>query len=148
TVVINTQVLTIVKYYDNQIFIYKALANEQENLSEPQKWIFYYAPLAIPSIDVENNNWIWASDNDFIVKITIENDEIDRLVREAVIKKYDASKTKYSDVWDVVPLLINSLTVYLVETGTTNPVQSILPSYLIHPTSIIFYSLFKTSSKA
>ncbi|CAF1577209.1 unnamed protein product, partial [Didymodactylos carnosus] len=41
-----------------------------------------------------------------------------------------------------------SLTVYLVETGTTNPVQSILPSYLIHPTSIIFYSLFKTSSKA
>ncbi len=59
--IVNTNIFTIVKYLNNQVYVYSALSNEDENKQNPQRWIFYYVPVMIP--DTGSENWISVSQN-------------------------------------------------------------------------------------
>ncbi|CAF4828068.1 unnamed protein product, partial [Rotaria magnacalcarata] len=47
TAIVNSQVLTVFSYQDNQIYVYHALSNENDNAQTPQKWIFYFVPIML-----------------------------------------------------------------------------------------------------
>ncbi|CAM4755969.1 unnamed protein product [Rotaria magnacalcarata] len=112
TAIVNIQVLTVFSYQDNQIYVYHALSNENDNAQTPQKWIFYFVPIMLAfQTDNANDEWIFA----------------------------------YSKYWDVVPLMIDSLTAYIVR-GTNLPVEGVYPYKALHPNQLTMICRFQCSS--
>ncbi|CAF4190993.1 unnamed protein product, partial [Rotaria magnacalcarata] len=51
---------------------------------------------------------------------------IEEVARKAIEKKYDLKLAEYSKYWDIAPLMIDSLTAYIVE-GSSSPIPGIEP---------------------
>jgi len=141
--VANTNILTLFKYNGSQIYVYSSASNEGE---KPEKWIFYYVPVMAPLQSSLNNPWVWASKNEVRVKLLLGDDAIEEMARKAIVKKYDIETGKYAQFWDIAPLMIDSLTAYIVE-GSSSPVAGVEPYRAIHPNSLSMIFRFKCSTE-
>ncbi|CAF4354706.1 unnamed protein product [Rotaria socialis] len=98
TAIVNSQVLTVFSYQGNQIYVYHALSNENDNAQTPQKWIFYFVPIMLPfQTDNTNDEWIFAVNSEIRVKLMLSNPDVEEMARRAIIKKYPLSVAQYSN---------------------------------------------------
>ncbi|CAF1332399.1 unnamed protein product [Adineta ricciae] len=141
-----TQILTIVDYKGSQVYIYGAISNENENKLTPQKWIFYYVPVMARSQNGLGDRWIWSSNTEIRLTLMLGNPEIQELARKAIVDKYDPNVSQYSKSWTVAPLMIDSLTAFIVS-GRASPVAGVHPYRVVHPNSLTMTFRFQCSSK-
>lgn len=139
----NTNILTLFKYNGSQIYVYSSASNEGE---KREKWIFYYVPVMAPLQSSSNNPWVWAAKNEVRVKLLLGDDGIEEMARKAIVKKYDMDTGKYAHFWDIAPLMIDSLTAYIVE-GSSSPIAGVEPYRAIHPNSLVMIFRFKCSTE-
>lgn len=139
----NTNILTLFKYNGNQIYVYRSASNEGET---PQKWIFYYVPVMAPMQSSSSDPWIWSTKNEVRVKLLLGDDAIDERARKAISKKYDMKIAEYAKYWDIAPLMIDSLTAYIVE-GNSSRIAGVEPFRAIHPNSLVMIFRFKCSTE-
>ncbi|CAM4788681.1 unnamed protein product [Rotaria magnacalcarata] len=71
---------------------------------------------------------------------------IEEVARKAIEKKYDLKLAEYSKYWDIAPLMIDSLTAYIVE-GSSSPIPGIEPYHAAHPNSLVMIFRFKCSTE-
>ncbi|CAF1016142.1 unnamed protein product [Didymodactylos carnosus] len=142
TAIVNTQILTIFKFEGNQVYVYSALSNENENLNSPQKWIFYFVPIMLP----ESEDWVTAFKSEVRVTLMLGNDEVEEIARKAIIEKYDLSVSQYSKFWTVAPLMIDSLMSYIVK-GSNSPVEGVHPHTDKNPNKLSITFRFKCSTE-
>ncbi|CAF2537864.1 unnamed protein product [Rotaria sp. Silwood2] len=144
--IVNTHILTVFTYQGNQIYVYGAISNENENLQTPQKWIFYYVPVMLPVLTA--NQWITSSENEIRATLTLGNDEVENLARRSIIKKYDYQTiSQYSKYWDVAPLMIDSLTAFIIKSSTNTPVEGAHPFTAFHPNTLTMMFRFECSTQ-
>jgi hypothetical protein len=146
---VNTKILTKANYLDNIVYVYEAISNEAENLNKPEKWIFYYFPLMIPIIktdsDFDKDSWISIINNNSIsINLIIGNDELEELIRKEVSKKYKLNISENAASWDIMPLMIDSLTAFI--TSDNNPVSGVSPYHIVNPNLLKISLKFKCSS--
>ncbi|CAF4321267.1 unnamed protein product [Rotaria sp. Silwood2] len=67
------------------------------------------------------------------------------MAREAIAKKFDMNIAEYSKYWDIAPLMIASLTGYIV-TGSNSPVAGVQPYHSVHPNSLVMILRFSCST--
>lgn len=136
TAVVNSQVLTIFNYNGNQIYIYDALSNENENRLTPQKWVFYCVPIIMPvSLNNPSDPWAFTVCSEVRIRLMLSNQEVEEPAHKAIMKKYDASIGQYSAYWDVALLMIDSLMAYVVR-GTNLPIEGVRPYRAAHPNQL------------
>lgn len=146
TAIVNTQILTIFNYQGGQIYVYSALSNEKENALTPQKWIFYFVPIMQPVIENgSGSSWVFTYNNEIRINLMLSNDEIEELARKAIVRKYDLAISQYSKFWDVAPLMIDSLTAYIVRASNI-PVEGAHPYKAVHPNQLTMQFRFICSS--
>jgi hypothetical protein len=146
--IVNTNILTRVKYLNNIVYVYGSLSNEAENLAAPAKWIFYYVPAMIPTVvdETDSNSWIWSTTSNQVRMTFMQgNEELEGLIREAVSRKYEVKYNEYAKFWDVMPLMIDKLTVFITYAGT--PVSGVVPFTVVHPNSNDITMRFQCSTK-
>jgi hypothetical protein len=147
-VIVNTNILTRVKYLNSIVYVYGSLSNEAENLATPAKWIFYYVPAMIPTAvtEADEDSWIWSTTSNQVRMTFMQgNEELEGLIREAVIKKYEAQYNEYSKFWDIMPLMIDKLTAFVTYSGT--PISGVVPFTVVHPSSYDLTMRFQCTSK-
>ncbi|CAF3891642.1 unnamed protein product [Rotaria sp. Silwood1] len=139
----NTNIVTLFKYNGSQIYVYSSVSNEGE---APQKWIFYYVPVMAPQRSSLTDPWVWSTKNEVRVKLLLGDDVVDEMAREAIRKKYDMKTAEYAKYWDIAPLMIDSLTAYIVQ-GSKSPIAGVEPFHIVHPNSLIMIFRFKCSTE-
>ena len=147
--VVNTYVLTLFTYENNQVYVYCPTSNNDENKNDSKKWIFYYVPVMLPAKqeDESDDEWIWSSENEIRVRLMLGNSEVETLARHAVSNKYHADIVKdYSKYWDVAPLMIDSLMAYIISSDSS-PVAGVKQYHAVHPTTMIMTMRFSCTSK-
>ena len=71
------------------------------------------------------------------MKLIVGDTNIEAAARRAINNKFsDELVANYSRFWDVAPLVIDSLTAYVVK-GSRSPVVGVLPYNQIHPNSML-----------
>ena len=122
------------------------MSNEIENARMPQKWIFYFVPIMIPVVtDASSSDWVSAVNSEIRVSLMLSDENVEEMARRAIVRKYDSSVSQYSNFWDVVPLMIDSLMAYIVR-GTNLPVEGVHPFKAIHPNELTITCRFQCSS--
>jgi microcystin-dependent protein len=152
TAVVNTKILTLISYENTQIYIYGALANDNEFKDSPERWIFYYVPVAIIPIErfydeSISSKWMWSVEDRIKVKILLGNQIITDKAREAIKKKYSEKHNQFSAKWDVSPLMIDSLTAYIVEIGSGESAPGVQPYHVVHPHGLTVTATFVCSQE-
>ena len=71
--------------------------------------------------------------------------EVEHMAREAISKKFDMKTAEFAKYWDVAPLMIDSLTAYVV-TGSNLPVTGVQPYHSVHPNSLVLIFRFPCST--
>ncbi|CAM4808971.1 unnamed protein product [Rotaria magnacalcarata] len=134
TAIVNTQILTIFNYKGNQVYVYGALSNENENKLTPQKWIFYFVPIMMPvqMADDPNGSWVISVRNEVRAKLMLSNTDVEVLALKAIEKKYAPDEFQYSKFWTVAPLMIDSIKAYVVK-GGNSPVEGVYSNPITHP---------------
>ncbi|UJR29837.1 hypothetical protein I4U23_017380 [Adineta vaga] len=145
--VFNKEILTQFNYHGNEVYVYGAVSNNIKNSDAPGKWTFYYVPLMIP---INNNRsedkWIYTVENDVRIKLMLGNNEIKELAEKEIIKKYDPNITKYSQSWVIAPLMIDSLTAYIVR-KINSPIKNVYPFKIENPDGLEIEFRFQCSSE-
>jgi hypothetical protein len=142
---VNTNVFTIFNYNGSQIYVYSTFTNENENKFNQHRWIFYYIPLMAPMQTSKNDAWVWPVEKEVRVKLMLGDREVEHMARDAVSKKFDMETAEYSKYWDIAPLMIDSLTAYVV-TGSNSPVPGVQPYQSVHPNSLVMIFRFPCST--
>lgn len=137
--VVNTYVLTLFTYENNQVYVYSPTSNNDDHKSDSKKWIFYYVPVMLPAKEQDDSDdeWVWSAENEIRVRLMLGNNEVETLARTAISNKYDADIVKnYSEYWDIAPLMIDSLMAYVIS-GDSSPVAGVKQYHAVHPTTMI-----------
>ncbi|CAF1639711.1 unnamed protein product [Adineta ricciae] len=142
---INTNIFTLFNYNGSQIYVYSSFANENENKVYPHRWIFYYVPLMTPVRTSEDAVWAWAMNNEVRVKLMLGDKEVEHMARDGISKKFDRKTAEFAKYWDIAPLMIESLTAYVV-TGSNLPVTGVQPYHSVHPNSLVLIFRFSCST--
>ncbi|CAF3284192.1 unnamed protein product [Rotaria socialis] len=146
TAVVSTQILTIFNYDNNQVYVYAALSNENENVGSPQKWIFYFVPIMLPEKNNNNDDkWLFSSNNEVHMKLILSSANIVEIARKAIVAKYDLSISQYAKFWTVAPLMIDSMMAWIVK-GSNSPVEGVHPFRIINPNTLTMQLWFRCSS--
>jgi hypothetical protein len=143
--IVNNNIFTLFNYNGSQVYVYSSFANENENKVNPYRWAFYYVPVMAPMQTSTNNVWVWSMKNEVRVKLMLGDKEVEHLAREAILKRFDMKTAEYSKYWDIAPLMIDTLTAYVV-TGSNSPVPGVQPHNSIHPNSLIMIFRFPCST--
>lgn len=146
-VVVNTQILTQFTYKDQDIYIYSAMTNENENKNKPSFWKFYFVPAMIPTVKTLTDTWIRVVRKDVRITLAVYNEEIRNLARTAITNKYPEDVTKWSSSWDVVPIMIESLIAYIVRGYGLPPVQDVGRDKLVNPNKKTIELRFRCTSE-
>ncbi|CAM4835168.1 unnamed protein product [Rotaria magnacalcarata] len=134
TGIVNTQIHIIVDYHGQQIYIYKSLSNDPNNL------IYYYVPIMFPKKKL-NTNWIWTSGRgELRLNVMFGNDDIDDMARKKV------AKTGETGTFDVAPLIIDSFSAFIVN-ANNKPVPGVHPFRRTHPSDKTMTIRFECSSE-
>ncbi|CAF1120806.1 unnamed protein product [Adineta ricciae] len=148
-VTINTNIFTLFYYKNSQIYVYNTLANENKYPNDPSRWIFYYIPIMAPFRTVSDTTWAWSIENEVRVNLMLGDREVEETAREAIAKKFDMKTGEYAKYWDIAPLMIESLTAFVVK-GSSSPIAGVQPYHAVHPNSLnmIFRFPCSTSTNA
>ncbi|CAF3885864.1 unnamed protein product [Rotaria sp. Silwood1] len=92
------------------------------------------------------DKWILTIKSEIRVKLMLTNDDVKELARGAIVKKYNLTMAEYSKFWDVTPLMIDSLTAYIIG-GTRLPVEGVIPYATTHPNQLTMQFRFDCSSE-
>ncbi|CAF3213615.1 unnamed protein product [Rotaria sp. Silwood2] len=133
---VNTNIFTLFNYNGGQVYVYSSFANENENNGNPQRWIFYYVSIMAPMQTSKTNVSVWSMKNEVRVKLMLGDRELEHIACKAISKKFDIKIAEYSKYWDIAPLMIDSLTAYMV-TGSNSPVAGVQPYHSVHPNSLV-----------
>ncbi|CAF1286909.1 unnamed protein product [Didymodactylos carnosus] len=101
----------------------------------------------VHSISENDDPWVWSAKDDVRVKVMLGNNEIEDLARKAIIKKFDLKTSEYSKYWDILPLMIDSLTAYVVK-SSSSPIAGVQPYRAIHPNSMTMIFRFPCTTEA
>ena len=116
-VVFNVHHFTQCQYNEDQVYIYSPKKND-ENHDDPRKWTFFYVPVLQPVKPTMDSPWVWIHKNEIRVRLTLSTPELEKLVRKAVTGQYDNETiTSYSHLWVIAPLMMDSLSAYIVGVG-------------------------------
>jgi hypothetical protein len=142
--VVNSKILTSVKYMNTLVHVYRSASNEG---AKPAQWNFYYVPAMIPSLtdDSDKNSWIWATDKTVRMKLMEGNSDLEALIREAVKQKYEPEQAEHARKWVVAPLMIDSMTAF-VTTSSGSPAAGVQTYTLVHPNPYVLSFKFECSS--
>ncbi|CAF5094052.1 unnamed protein product [Rotaria sp. Silwood1] len=90
------------------------------------------SPVALPNHD----RWVTAIGNEVRLRLMLGNETVEELARQAILRKYSNSiDNESSKYWDVIPLIIETLTAYIVQSSSA-PVVGVEPYRAIHPNSL------------
>ncbi|CAF1541878.1 unnamed protein product [Didymodactylos carnosus] len=93
----------------------------------------------------DGDKWAFAVDKEVRVKLMLGNSEVEELARKAIENKYDLETSKYSKFWTVAPLMIDSLTAYVVK-GSNSPVEGVRHFPDTNPNALSVMFRFECSS--
>ncbi|CAF3611962.1 unnamed protein product [Rotaria sp. Silwood1] len=96
--------------------------------------------------DDPTDEWVFTVKSEVRITLMTSNAEVKELAKRAVIKKYNQTVSQYSNSWDVEPLMIDSLTAYIVR-GTHSPIEGVYPYTAVHPNQNLMEFRFFCSSK-
>jgi hypothetical protein len=126
--------------------VYDSVSNKAENSATPEKWIFYYVPVMAPLRSSSTDSWVWPTKNEVRVKLLLGDDTVEEMARRAISKKYNMQIGEYAKYWDIAPLMIDSLTAYIVQ-GSGSPIAGVEPFLAVHPNSLVMIFRFKCSTE-
>jgi hypothetical protein len=142
--VVNVQHFTQFIYEGNQVYVYSAKTNDEYE-QQPLKWSFYYVPLLQPVKSSTTTDWAWTAKEEVRMKLTLGNDQIEDAARRAIARRFDAAVAdKYSQFWIVAPLMIDSMTAFVVKVSG-EPVEGVAPYRLVHPSALVTMLRFECS---
>ena len=117
--------------------------DEYEHL--PLKWSFYYVPVLQPVKSSNTTDWVWTAKKEVRMKLTLGNDQIEDAARRAIARRFDAAvAANYSQFWIVAPLMIDSMTAFVVKVNG-EPVEGVAPNHLVHPSALVAMFRFECS---
>ncbi|CAF3876012.1 unnamed protein product, partial [Rotaria sp. Silwood1] len=93
----------------------------------------------------KNDIWAWSMKNEVRVRLMLGDSEVEHMAREAIAKKFDMKSAEYSKYWDIAPLMIDSLTAYVV-TGSNLPVAGVQPYHSVNPNALVMILRFSCST--
>ena len=133
-VVFNVHHFTQFLFDENYVYIYSPKKND-ENIQEPQKWTFFYVPILQPIQQSILSPWVTLSKLEVRVRLALGTSAVEEAARQAIAKQFNSEIVeKYSKSWVVAPLMLDSLSAYVVTVGST-PVPGIAPFFIDNPNS-------------
>jgi hypothetical protein len=142
--VVNVQHFTQFIYEGNQVYVYSAKLNDEYE-HRPLKWSFYYVPVVQPVKLSNTTEWAWTTKKEIRIKLTLGNDQIEDAARRAIARRYDTEiATNYSRFWIVAPLMIDSMTAFIVKVSG-EPIEGVAPYRFVHPSALSITFRFECS---
>lgn len=134
TVVFNVHHFTQFLYDGHHVYVYSPKKNE-ENIQEPRKWTFFYVPILQPLQTSFVLPWVSINKLEIRVRLALGTERVEEAARQAIVNQFDQElSTKYSKSWVIAPLMLDSLSAYIVAAGSI-PVPGIAPFRIDNPNS-------------
>ena len=144
--VVNVQHFTQFVYEGSQIYIYSAKLNDEYE-HRPLKWSFYYVPVLQPLKSSNTTEWVWSTKKEVRMKLQMGNDQVEDAARRAIARRFDTDvASNYSRFWIVAPLMIDSLTAFIVKVSG-DPVEGVAPFRLMHPNALTITFRYQCSNE-
>jgi len=144
-VVFNVHHFTQCQYNGDQVYIYSPKKND-ENHDDPQKWAFYYVPVLQPVKVAADSPWVWLHKNEIRIRLAFGNQELEKLVRKAVIDQHDNQTIEaFSHRWVIAPLMMDSLSAYIVGISSSL-VDGVAPFHMDNPIANVMTFRFACTS--
>ncbi|CAF3806490.1 unnamed protein product [Rotaria sordida] len=133
-VIFNVHHFTQFLFDDNHVYIYSPKKND-ENINQPQKWTFFYVPVLQPVQTSASLPWVTINKLEVRVRLALGTSRVEEAARQAIANQFSSAITeKYSKSWVIAPLMLDSLSAYIVTVGST-PVPGIAPFHIDNPNS-------------
>ncbi|CAF0739205.1 unnamed protein product [Adineta ricciae] len=145
-VVFNIHHFTQFVFDGHHIYVYSPKKNE-ENVHEPRKWTFFYVPILQPVQSSLLSPWVSINKLEIRIRLALGTSQVQEAARQAIINQFDdETATKYSRSWVIAPLMLDSLSAYVVAAGSL-PVPGVVPFRIDNPNSDIVTLRFVTLTK-
>ncbi|CAF4953103.1 unnamed protein product, partial [Rotaria magnacalcarata] len=133
-VVFNVHHFTQFLFDGNHVYIYSPKKND-ENINQPQKWTFFYVPVLQPMQTAVILPWVTINKLEVRVRLALGTPEVEEAARAAIANQFSpVIAEKYSKSWVVAPLMLDSLSAYIVTVGSI-PVIGVAPFHIDNPYS-------------
>ena len=131
-VVFNVHHFTQFVFDGNQVYVYSPKKND-ENIQQPQKWTFFYVPILQPIQAAQLLPWVTVVGLEVRVRLALGTPAVEQAARRAIANQFNrAIADKYSQSWVIAPLMLDSLSAYVVTVGST-PVPGVVPFSIDNP---------------
>ncbi|CAF1515186.1 unnamed protein product [Adineta ricciae] len=145
-VVFNIHHFTQFVFDGHHIYVYSPKKNE-ENVHEPRKWTFFYVPILQPVQSSLLSPWVSINKLEIRIRLALGTFQVQEAARQAIINQFDDEiATKYSRSWVIAPLMLDSLSAYVVAAGSL-PVPGVVPFQIDNPNTDIVTLRFVTLTK-
>jgi hypothetical protein len=142
-VVFNVHHFTQFLFDGNHVYIYSPKKND-ENINHPQKWTFFYIPVLQPMQASLLSPWVSINKLEIRVRIALGTPKVEEAARQAIADQFDPETAeKYSKSWVIAPLMLDSLSAYIVTVGST-PIPGVIPFHIDNPNSNVITFRFVT----
>lgn len=133
-VVFNVYHFTQFLFDGNHIYVYSPKKND-ENIQEPQKWTFFYVPILQPIQTSLISPWVSINKLEVRVRLALGTSAVENAARRAIANQFNPKiAEKYSKSWVIAPLMLDSLSAYIVTVGSI-PVPGVVPFHIDNPNS-------------
>ena len=148
-IVFNVHHFTQFLFDGNHVYIYSPKKND-ENINQPQKWTFFYIPVLQPIQTFLTLPWVSINKLEVRVRLALGTSMVEAAARQAIANQFDRETVeKYSQSWVIAPLMLDSLSAYIVTVGSI-PVPGVAPFHIDNPNSYTitfrFVSLFQEAA--
>jgi hypothetical protein len=131
-VIFNVHHFTQFVFDGNQVYIYSPKKND-ENIHQPRKWTFFYVPVLQPIQKSLLSPWVSVNVLEVRTQVAMGTQEVELAARKAIANQFDSDLAdKYSKLWVVAPLMLDSISAYIVTVGST-PVPGVMPFHIDNP---------------
>jgi hypothetical protein len=142
-VVFNVHHFTQFLFDGNHVYIYSPKKND-ENINHPQKWTFFYIPVLQPIQASLLSPWVSINKLEIRVRLALGTPKVEEAARQAIANQFDPETAeKYSKSWVIAPLMLDSLSAYIVTVGST-PIPGVIPFHIDNPNSNVITFRFVT----
>ncbi|CAF2536053.1 unnamed protein product [Rotaria sp. Silwood2] len=145
-VVFNVHHFTQFLFDGNHVYIYSPKKND-ENINHPQKWTFFYVPVLQPAQTSVILPWVTINKLEVRVRLALGTPSVEEAARQAIANQFSSEIVeKYSKSWVIAPLMLDSLSAYIVTVGST-PVPGVAPFHIDNPNSNVITLRFVSPIK-
>ncbi|CAF1523824.1 unnamed protein product [Rotaria sp. Silwood1] len=145
-VVFNVHHFTQFLFDGNHVYIYSPKKND-ENINQPQKWTFFYVPVLQPMQTSAIPPWVIINKLEVRVRLAMGTPRVEEAARQAIANQFsNAIAEKYSKSWVIAPLMLDSLSAYIVTVGSA-PVPGVAPFHIDNPNSNVITLRFVSPIK-